>query len=65
MANRMGARYMECSSKENIGVEEIFDQAVIMCCEQDEAEKEAGATGRSSGLSSERRRKKKGGCKFL
>jgi Ras family protein A len=68
MATRMGARYMECSSKENIGVEEIFDQAVIVCCEQDEAEKETGAggaNGRGSGLSSERRRKRKGGCKFL
>lgn len=29
LAKRMGALYMECSSKEKIGVEEIFDRAVI------------------------------------
>jgi len=30
VAKKMGALYMECSSKEQDGVEEIFDQAVTM-----------------------------------
>lgn len=30
VARKMGAMYMECSSKEQDGVEEIFDQAVTM-----------------------------------
>lgn len=30
VARKMGALYMECSSKEQDGVEEIFDQAVTM-----------------------------------
>lgn len=30
MADRMGAFYMECSSKEMNGVEDIFDKAITM-----------------------------------
>jgi Ras family protein A len=61
---------MECSSKENIGVEDIFDTAITMAV-GDEEDRELGGAGggRGSGLSKgssgERRRKKKGGCKFL
>lgn len=29
VANKMGAQYMECSSKEMKGVEEIFDHAIL------------------------------------
>lgn len=29
VANKMGAQYMECSSKEMKGVEEIFEQAIL------------------------------------
>lgn len=75
----MGARYMECSSKENIGVEEIFDTAITMAVKAGEeaafdnrlgaSEKESrGGSGLSglSGNSSEKRKKKKSkGCKFL
>jgi Ras family protein A len=64
VAQRMGAHYMECSSKENIGVEEIFDAAITMAVGNGE-DRELEGSGRGSGLSSERRKKKKGGCKFL
>jgi Ras homolog gene family, member A len=53
VARRMGAMYMECSSKEQDGVEEIFDQAVIMAVgdeykpapEHDEAPRPAYTAG--------------------
>lgn len=74
----MGARYMECSSKENIGVEEIFDTAILTAVKAgDEAafdnrlgahagEKEGRGGSGLSGNSSEKRKKKKSkGCKFL
>lgn len=40
VAARMNARYMECSSKEMEGVEEIFDTAVCMAVEAEEEAKE-------------------------
>jgi hypothetical protein len=67
----MGARYMECSSKENIGVEEIFDEAITMAIAAGEEEDEAPLKGETrggsglSGRSSEKRRRKNKGCKFL
>lgn len=73
----MGARYMECSSKENIGVEEIFDTAITMAVKAGEEaafdnrlgvsrEKESRGGSGLSGNSSEKRKKKKNkGCKFL
>ncbi|KAE9981377.1 hypothetical protein EG328_011727 [Venturia inaequalis] len=77
VANKMGARYMECSSKENIGVEEIFDTAITMAVKAGEEaafdnrlgvsrEKESRGGSGLSGNSSEKRKKKKNkGCKFL
>jgi len=67
---------MECSSKENIGVEEIFDTAITMAIKAGEEaafDNRLGAKGDSSrggsglsGNSSEKRRKKRSkGCKFL
>ena len=66
VAAKMGAVYMECSAKERIGIEEIFDQAIIMAVGEETKEEEATVTGRGTGLSggSSRRRKAKG-CKFL
>ncbi|KAF2423640.1 ras-domain-containing protein [Tothia fuscella] len=54
VANKMGAKYMECSSKENIGVEEIFDEAVCMIVREEEEEKDrfSGGTGSGSGSGS-------------
>jgi hypothetical protein len=73
----MGAKYMECSSKEWIGVEEIFDSAIVDAVaagEELEARMKgvstpeegrgSGASKGSSGKSSKRRRGGKG-CRIL
>src|SRR6266480_2654710 len=70
VAAKMGAVYMECSAKERIGIEEIFDRAIIMAVgeEQKEEEEEAVVSGHGSGLSggsSRKKKKKTKGCKFL
>ncbi|KAF2396603.1 ras-domain-containing protein [Trichodelitschia bisporula] len=75
VARKMGAHYMECSSKERIGIEEIFDTAITMAVGDEGQEREvpstsgsgsAGAGGRSSGLGvSGKRKKKRGGCRIL
>jgi hypothetical protein len=35
VAGKMGAQYMECSSKEMRGVDEIFEQAILTVVEND------------------------------
>ncbi len=30
VASRMGATYMECSAKERVGIEDIFDSAIVL-----------------------------------
>ena len=55
----MGAQYMECSSKEMTGVEEVFELAVTMAV-GDES-KGSSSSGRSSGM----KKRKKNGCKIL
>jgi Ras family protein A len=72
VANKMGARYMECSSKEMTGVDEIFRSAINTVVQNDrtvqqERQQEAGSGpnqssggGRGGGM-----RKKKRTCKFL
>lgn len=65
VAAKMGAVYMECSAKERIGIEEIFDQAIIMAVGEEQKSEEC-ASGRGSGLSAgSSRRKKAKGCKIL
>jgi Ras homolog gene family, member A len=66
VAAKMGALYMECSAKERIGIEEIFDQAIIMAVGEEQKE-EVVVSGRGSGLTAggSSRRKKAKGCKFL
>jgi GTPase SAR1 family protein len=65
VATKMGAVYMECSAKERIGIEEIFDQAIVMAVGEEQKE-EVVVSSHGNGLSggSSRRRKAKG-CKFL
>ena len=50
VARKMGAAYMECSSKEMTGVEEIFEQAILTVVANDrknlEAQAAAGGAGR-------------------
>jgi hypothetical protein len=49
VARKMGAQYMECSSKEMTGVEEIFEQAILTVVGNDrknlEMQAAAGAAG--------------------
>jgi Ras family protein A len=73
VAKKMGAAYMECSSKEQDGVEEIFDMAVTMAVGEEHREQEASrATNTSSrGNTSSTfpagvgKKKKRSGCKVL
>jgi Ras homolog gene family, member A len=77
VATKMGAKYMECSSKEWIGVEEIFDTAIVDAVRMGE-EMEArmrgeqigsrdGQEGNSSGRGSKGGKRKKGSrsCRIL
>jgi GTPase SAR1 family protein len=45
VAKKMGAAYMECSSKEQDGVEEIFDMAVTMAVGEEHKEQEERRVG--------------------
>lgn len=51
VANKMGAQYMECSSKEMKGVEEIFERAILTVVANDRKtlEMEALAAASSAG----------------
>jgi Ras family protein A len=71
VANKMGAKYMECSSKEMTGVDEIFRSAINTVVQNDrtvqqERHQEAGSGPiQSSGGGGGGMRKKKRTCKFL
>lgn len=45
VAQKMGAQYMECSSKEMKGVEEIFDHAILTVVANDRKNLEMQAAG--------------------
>jgi Ras homolog gene family, member A len=62
VAQRMGAIYMECSSKEKDGVEEIFDQAVTMAVGDEY--KSPVETGRTPVFAGGKKPKKRS-CKIL
>jgi hypothetical protein len=55
----MGAQYMECSSKEMIGVEEVFERAVTMAV----GDESKGTS--SSSCNGGMKRRKRNGCKIL
>ena len=75
VAKKMGAQYVECSSKEMRGVDEIFDQAIDIVVANDRRNLEAAMAaassgsggkdggGKSSGLRTFK--KKKRNCNFL
>ncbi|KAK0281976.1 RHO4 protein [Friedmanniomyces endolithicus] len=74
VAQKMGALYMECSSKEMSGVHDIFETAIDIAVrgQDDSAEAEAatrnGGGGRSGGASGSgmpAKRKKRSNCKLL
>jgi Ras family protein A len=73
VAKKMGAMYMECSSKEQDGVEEIFDLAVTMAVGDEYKTPEQRHTAPSSSqrgnnqeaLAMAGKKKKRSGCKVL
>lgn len=69
VADRMGAMYMECSSKEMTGVHDIFDTAIdITVRGRDDDVIYAGGAGKSSGVGGNGvpvKRKKRSNCKIL
>ena len=62
VAEKMGAMYMECSSKEMNGVHDIFETAIDIAVRgrDEEVVKEGGATA-----SAPAKRKKRSNCKIL
>lgn len=60
----MNAVYMECSAKERIGVDDIFDSAIVLATATDEELANADEAGMKMIAKSRRRRLRKG-CKFL
>jgi Ras family protein A len=64
VAHKMGARYMECSSKEMTGVDEIFNEAINTVVANDRGnqqyQSQNGGTGQTGAI-----RKKKRSCKIL
>lgn len=75
VAQKMNAQYMECSSKEMKGVDEIFEQAIVTVVSNDRRNLEAQAAQRSSSRRDSTHlggipgaagiRKKKRKCNFL
>lgn len=71
VAKKMGAQYMECSSKEMRGVDEIFEQAILTVVGNDRKNVEAAAPHASAGngmpsISGGRPiKRKKRRCQFL
>lgn len=72
VAEKMGALYMECSSKEMRGVDEIFERAIIVVVANDRKNLEAGAAlssasgGKGSPIPGVRvPKRKKRRCQFL
>jgi Ras homolog gene family, member A len=58
VARKMGAQYMECSSKEMKGVDEIFDQAIITVVGNDRRNLEAAMAAAPNSSSSPAHEKK-------
>ncbi|KAJ5051720.1 uncharacterized protein L3040_001493 [Drepanopeziza brunnea f. sp. 'multigermtubi'] len=72
VARKMGAQYMECSSKEMTGVEEIFAEAINTVVANDKSNQIQSQTGYGGGGGGGRfsqqmggMRKKKRNCRFL
>jgi Ras family protein A len=62
----MGAVYMECSAKERIGIDDIFDSAIVLATGEEEDGENLGPDGSSKGGQSKGRRKRvRKACKIL
>ncbi|KAF2188209.1 ras-domain-containing protein [Zopfia rhizophila CBS 207.26] len=64
VAKKMGAMYMECSSKEQDGVEEIFDMAVTLAVGEEHKGPSGEQTGLPPGFAGGKKPKKRS-CKVL
>jgi len=68
VAKRMNAQYMECSSKEWVGVEEIFERAILTVVANDRRNVETSKPDKSGGAhfpGMSIPKKKKRTCKIL
>jgi GTPase SAR1 family protein len=69
VATKMGAVYMECSAKERIGVEDIFDAAIVLATDHDDDSPKDfdgnGDGGKFQMLAKVKRRKVRRACKIL
>lgn len=66
VANRMGARYIECSSKEKTGVHEVFELAVDLAVgREQEVPKWGNGRAAAGGVVSGTKKYKKRGCRIL
>ncbi|KUJ23181.1 ras family protein [Mollisia scopiformis] len=66
VARKMGARYMECSSKEMVGVDEIFEEAINTVVANDRSNQRQEPEPSSGGQTQYPVvRKKKRNCRFL
>lgn len=68
VADKMGALYMECSSKEMTGVHEIFETAIDIAVRGDDDDREENSRSGSrsgAGPSVPARKKKNRSCKIL
>jgi GTPase SAR1 family protein len=65
VADKINAIYMECSSKERDGVEELFELAIDTAVQPDILEEQDRNTSWTSGRSTRRIKNKKRSCKLL
>ncbi|KAH7409307.1 P-loop containing nucleoside triphosphate hydrolase protein [Cadophora sp. MPI-SDFR-AT-0126] len=65
VARKMGARYMECSSKEMTGVDEIFTEAINTVVANDRSNQQETSSSGGSGPQVGGIKKKKRNCRFL
>jgi Ras homolog gene family, member A len=65
VAQKMGALYMECSSKEMTGVDEIFEQAILTVVGNDRSHTQLAKSGQYGQSQFASLRRKKNSCRFL
>lgn len=72
VAQKMDAQYMECSSKEMLGVDEIFERAILTIVANDRRNVESAAAAAAQAANAEgkplpplKAKKKKRKCQFL
>ena len=66
VAKRMGAMYVECSSKEMLGVDDVFELAVNTAVRQEmEIQQQKDSQQKYSGGGKSKKLKKAGNCRIL